>query len=186
MQTAAIIGISGVGKTTLVSSIKDSLSFRHLEASQLLKNEFAYKSIGSPSSEDLRQGDILGNQAILLRSFRRDTDGYDGLVVFDGHILIDGRDGVVEIPEDVFRKLGVRKFVFVQAAADDIARRRSSDTQRTRPERGITEIAEQQWRALRLVAGYALSMKTPLLVIAPSDRTSLVEFMSTKSGSTAA
>ncbi len=178
MQPVAIIGVSGVGKSTLVKSLENKLPFLHLEASQLLKAEFARRSIGVPTSEDLRKGEVIDNQPLLVQSFRHATHDYDGIVFFDGHALIDGQEGIVEIPEAIFRELNIRKFVFIQAPPEDIAARRMSDAGRIRPRRDVSMLAEQQWRSLRLIAGYSMSMNVPLLVIDPRDHSSLIAFVS--------
>lgn len=97
MLVVALVGLSGVGKSTLLGEIARSVPFCHFQASNLIKAERARSTSRETSSEELRLGPVLDNQALLISSFTRATRDVVGLVVFDGHIIIDGLFGLTEI-----------------------------------------------------------------------------------------
>jgi adenylate kinase len=55
--------------------------------------------------------------------------------VFEGHSLIDGRDGLLEIPSTVFAALSLDAIAFLAADAAAIFERRRLDTGREHPTR---------------------------------------------------
>lgn len=150
MKVVAVVGISGVGKSTCIRQWAERVPLMHLQASALIKAEQAARNQAMSSSEDLRLGPVLDNQALLLNAFRRTTEGYDGLVIFDGHTLIDGVDGLMPIPASVFRDLGCEQIIFIHDTASAIVERRMKDKQRTRPLLPTDELNRHQDFALAI------------------------------------
>jgi hypothetical protein len=77
----------------------------HLQASALIKLEQEYRTGSVCTSEELRLGPVLDNQALMLAAFTRLTHGVRSLIVFDGHTIIDGAAGPISIPANVFKAL---------------------------------------------------------------------------------
>jgi adenylate kinase len=115
MFVLAIVGLSGVGKSTLISELEKALPLRHFTASELIKSEFALRRSEVATSEELRLGPVVGNQVLLASAFARCTEGLEGIVVLDGHVVIDGASGLVDIPASVFGDLGVQHMLFIRA-----------------------------------------------------------------------
>lgn len=67
----AILGLSGVGKSTLIGKIRDTVPLLHLQASALIKAEQAHREKSPDSSEALRTGAVIDNQLLMVRP----TDG---------------------------------------------------------------------------------------------------------------
>jgi adenylate kinase len=65
VKIIAVLGISGVGKSTLVAKAAGQKGLLHLKASDLIKARLARPQ----SSEQLRQGPVLNNQARMLAEF---------------------------------------------------------------------------------------------------------------------
>lgn len=148
MKVVAVVGISGVGKSTCIRRWAERFPLMHVQASALIKAEQAARNQEVHSSEDLRLGPVLDNQALLLSAFRRTTEGYRGLVIFDGHTLIDGVNGPTPIPASVFQDLGCERIIFVHDTASAIAERRIKDRQRIRPQLSVEELNSHQDLAL--------------------------------------
>jgi adenylate kinase len=108
MFVLAIVGLSGVGKSTLIGQFEKELPLRHFTASELIKSELALHEFQVATSEELRLGPVVDNQVLLGSAFARRTEGLEGLVVLDGHVVIDGASGLVDIPASVFAGLGVQ------------------------------------------------------------------------------
>ena len=138
----ALLGLSGVGKTTMLNRLSGQVAFTHLEASRLIKAEQARRSIAAQSSEALRTGPVLDNQALLVAGFKHEARSIDGSIVFDGHSVIDGGNGLIKIPADVFASLELQAICVLQAAPADILARRRGDAARTRPARSVDALAE--------------------------------------------
>ncbi|MGN6207959.1 ATP-binding protein [Asticcacaulis sp.] len=178
MEVIALIGLSGVGKSTVLANLATEVDFLHLQASQLLKDGFARQKLAPPSSEELRLGEVVNNQRLLIDSFHAATGTTAKLVILDGHLLIDGKSGITEIPATVFADIGVSKLIFLYAQPEAIAERRNKDVERLRPTHSISEIASHQAHEIRLASEAAVQLGIPLLICSNQDRAQMVAFLS--------
>lgn len=149
------------------------VDFAHLEASRLIKNEQARRSMASQSSEALRTGPVLDNQTLLIAGFSHEAASIDRPIVFDGHSVIDGRDGLIEIPIEVFAALGLDAICFLQAEPSKIFAQRHADVGRTRPARTIAALEEHQARAIAVARAIADALECPLVLITSHDHSTL-------------
>jgi adenylate kinase len=139
--------------------------FLHLEASKLIKDELALVQQQVQTSEELRTGAVLDNQELLVRAFHRNASGHEGLVVLDGHTVVDTGSGLQRIPASVFAEMNVRSILFLQDDPEAICSRRAADTLRTRPLRTVQEIAHHQQVAILAAAEISLKLAIPLHVV---------------------
>jgi adenylate kinase len=151
MKTVAVVGLSGVGKSTMIQHAAKDIALLHLQASALIKLEQEYRAGPVGSSEELRLGPVLDNQGLMLSAFARLTHEVRSLVVFDGHTIIDGATGPISIPADVFKALSCIRMVFLWAEPELIARRRNADRLRDRPT--LTPDTLRQHQELAAAAG---------------------------------
>jgi adenylate kinase len=142
-----------------------------------LKAAHARLTLSPPTSEDLRLGAVHDNQKLLVSEFRSATRGNEGLTILDAHLLIDGRDGLIEIPTTVFRELEITKIIFLQAPASEIASRRSNDDFRVRPARSIEELRQHQSYELSLSSALCLELGIPLIVVCSNNVDLVAKFL---------
>jgi adenylate kinase len=174
MFVLAIVGLSGVGKSTLIGQFEKELPLRHFTASELIKSELALRESQVATSEELRLGPVVDNQILLGSAFARRTEGLEGPVVLDGHVVIDGASGLVDIPASVFG-LGVQHMLFIRASANEVAERRQKDALRARPQRTITEITAHQEHALRRAKTITGQLGIPLAVLDVSNKEAICQ-----------
>lgn len=164
-MTIAFVGISGAGKSTFLKIAMGTTPFLHLEASKLIKEEIALVQQQVQSSEELRTGAVLNNQELLVQAFHRNASGHEGLIVLDGHTVVDTGAGLQRIPASVFAEMNVRSILFLQDDPEVIRSRRAADTIRIRPERSAQEIKTHQQEAMLAAADIALELGIPLQVV---------------------
>lgn len=169
----ALLGLSGVGKTTMLSRLASRIEFTHLEASRLIKAEQVRRSIGSQSSEVLRTGPVLDNQNLLIAGFAHEAASTHRPIVFDGHSVIDGGNGLIEIPAEVFASLDLQAICVLHAEPADILARRLSDGARLRPVRTIEALAEHQARAIEVARAIAKQLNQPFELLRNEDEAKL-------------
>lgn len=160
----AFVGISGVGKSTLLNSLTECLEFQHLQASQLIKTSKEKLTNEQFETDELRTVDIQDNQTLLVEGFNNARDAQASLVVIDGHTLIDAPSGLVVISPTVFQGMGVTSFIFLSDNPNNIFERRKMDKSRNRPFRTPEQLEEQQEVALLSAFRASTSLKVPLLV----------------------
>lgn len=168
-----VFGISGVGKSTLVSEARKAVSNSlHLQASTLIKDGLRSADV---TSEALRQRpgeQIRSNQDILVDSFWRAVNSRPyPVVIFDGHLVIDTDKELVEIPQEVIEELTPSVMVHVEDDVANIAERRAQDQVRLRPVRSEEALGEHQRLSRRLCESYASALGTEMVVYQPDDVT---------------
>lgn len=176
----ALVGLSGVGKSTLLKKVRKRILFMHLQASQLIKDELERKSSVTRTSEDLRTDVIIKNQKLLITAFRREATMYDGLIVLDGHVLVDTPDDLVEIPAAVFNELGVERFIVLQEHPSHIHNQRLRDGTRTRPQRTEVELADHQRLSITATANIALELGCPVSLLTSQHEDELLRILTSE------
>lgn len=162
-RIVAVVGISGVGKSTALARAQVSLTFTHLQASALIKAEHELRQQKFVDHDTLREANIDDNQTLLIDGFHRAVPD-SGLVVLDGHTIIDTPIGLVEVESSVFRQIGASRIIVLTEEPEKIWQRRPSDSQRMRPMRSIDELRRQQDCSLVAARRAALELRIPLVI----------------------
>ena len=170
MRLVGLLGISGVGKSTLLKKLSDPLSFQHLQASTLIKEGRQIAESVAVSIDNLRNANIDENQHFLTSGFLKAVDPKAEIVILDGHSVIDTPSGLVPIEATVFAKLGITKIIFLADDPTEIFSRRSGDSSRGRPERTIDELRQYQDAAILNACKICLELGVPLIVVSPSQQ----------------
>jgi hypothetical protein len=69
VQVVAVFGVSGVGKSWLISRFAAANVVAHAEASRLIREAKEAIDGNDTNSEELRKGPILDNQKLLIQAF---------------------------------------------------------------------------------------------------------------------
>ena len=176
-RVVAVFGISGVGKTTIIrqwlNGREDAL---HLQASALISQGLTDPSRKSEMLRRSSESGILANQGILVEMFRREViASRAGLVVFDGHLMIDNDEGLVAIPLAVIAALQPHILVHVEQLPEVIAARRRSDRERSRPVRDTSTLQYHQARSRALCEDYGSKLGIQVAQINGDDQSALNE-----------
>lgn len=159
-MSVLVFGLSGVGKSWLCARIASLEGYCHVSGSTLLR--MAMNKAGSSStSEQLRNGQVLENQALLIAGFNALRTTESRPIIFDGHNIVDQDDRLLEIPLSVVEQLNPVGIVFVSASPALIRERRAADIARVRPDRSKDQLDLHQRRGIRLAAEYARLLGVP-------------------------
>jgi adenylate kinase len=101
----------------------------------------------------------------MISAFRREAESSELPIIFDGHSVIDGRDGLLEIPASVFAALGLNAICYLTADPQTIFSRRLADPTRIRPERDAETLAAHQMTAQAVAQRIAYEIKCPFFII---------------------
>ena len=170
VKVAAVFGVSGVGKSWLIARFGEAASIAHAQASQLLRDARAEISGRLDSQEELRQGAVLDNQALLIEAFANFRLVATNPIIFDGHSVIDAGHQLVEIPVEIIRAIAPAGLIFIKDEPAAIVARRAHDTARPRPVRSESEILVHQNRARALCERYAEALDIRLTLVQAGDK----------------
>jgi adenylate kinase len=159
-QIVALVGISGVGKTTFARQLAEDLPIQHLTAGTLIKMGSAIKS---SDRDRLRLADIDENQQFLIDGFHQSRDPNKRYIVMDGHVVIHGPLGLEELSADVFEALKIDGMVHLSTDPTRILEHRISDDKRDRPILSEQEIFEHQSRSIAVAKTICRSLNVPLI-----------------------
>ena len=101
-MVVTVFGLSGVGKSWMISRYAAIAKVAHIQASQLMRDARAALAARKVTSEDLRRGPVLDNQSLLTDAFAKVLATEERPIIFDGHCLVDVGEQPVEIPVDVY------------------------------------------------------------------------------------
>ena len=169
-KIVAVLGVSGVGKTTMIQSFvqqhPDVLSVR---ASELIKRQAAITD--AEKMRALTSLEIHINQNHLITAFDKfKLESPAQHILFDGHSIIDNDDEVIVIPTKVFEKIGPDLFIFIEDDPDIIASRRVHDTTRSRPLLSSQNLDAQQLVAKNAALNYGTELSIPCVVLSAGDK----------------
>ena len=132
-QVVALTGISGVGKSTLIKTLAESVPLTHFEASTLIKEGRHASGDAAVTHDQLRLVDIDENQQLLILGFMLRANASTGLVILDGHMVIERDNGLTRIDARVFGAIGIDSMIFIADNPEAIGHRRRNDIARKRP-----------------------------------------------------
>jgi adenylate kinase len=172
IRTVALTGISGVGKSTLIKLLSASIEFEHLQASALIKS--GRNGAGDAVTQDqLRSTDLNENQRFLIDGFRLAIESKSGLIILDGHTVIEKGDEIVRIGAFVFREIGISSMIFLEDDPLAIAERRRGDTNRIRPLPDVDKLTQIQNVSREQAAAICHSLGIALLIHRPHQHAAI-------------
>lgn len=114
-----LAGAHAVGKTFLGQPVAELLGIRHVTASALIREE-----LGSANWDDSKRvQNVDKNQEALISAVSRIADS-GGMLLLDGHfVLRNGVGGLVPLPVEVFKRLGINGTILLEAPANIVSSR---------------------------------------------------------------
>lgn len=131
-----IVGIPGVGKTTVVSRVVELLKEKNVKVSvstfgTVMFNEAKKKGI--KNRDDIRKLSVKEQKELQSTAARTIASITDDVVIVDTHAFISTQEGFYPgLPHNVLEILNPNSFIMISARPEEIYNRRMSDTSRTR------------------------------------------------------
>lgn len=176
-KVVTVFGLSGVGKSWMISRYAAVSNVAHVQASRLMRDARAALVGHVVTSEDLRRGPVLDNQSLLIYAFAKVLATEVRPIIFDGHCLVDVGDQPIEVPVEIIRQLQPAGIMLVYAPANEIVQRRENDTSRARPTRTADALAAQQGRCVAICTNYAEKLGINFEQVRAGDERDFAQFM---------
>lgn len=161
---AVVVGVPGVGKSTVVGIAVDNLSRKGYRVLVLNYGDYMLKRLAAAGlvrdRDDIRklpQRIQVENQAEAARMMMRDASeilaGSRGVLVVDTHLLIRTPAGYWPgIPAHVAQELKPDAMILIEASPEEILRRQLADQKRRRADYQDPAVAEELQRLNRFEA----------------------------------
>lgn len=131
-----IVGIPGVGKTTVVSKVVELLKTKNIKVSVSIFGTVMFdeaKKKGVQNRDDLRKLSVKEQKELQSTAARAISSIADDVVIVDTHAFISTNEGFYPgLPHNVLEILNPDSFIMITARPEEIYNRRMTDTTRTR------------------------------------------------------
>jgi adenylate kinase len=171
-KRAVIVGIPGVGKTTVITRATEMLSQKR-KATVVVFGTIMFeeaKKMGLKNRDEMRMMPVEDQRRLQEMAAQRITEMNDDIVLIDTHLFINTEEGYY--PGLPMRLLSIMKptnMVMVAADAREIAERRKSDQTRQRDIVSAENIQKELDISRIMVASCSILTGAPFAIIMNND-----------------
>ena len=151
-----VVGIPGVGKTTVITKTKDILLQSGYNTTVVVFGSVMLdeaKKVGIGDRDQIRKLSLSGQQNLQNLAADYICSVKEDLVIVDTHLFIRTSSGFFPgIPQNVIQKLKPRNLILITATPEEILARRAKDESRNRDMVSIEEIKKELGLAISMIS----------------------------------
>jgi adenylate kinase len=151
-----VVGIPGVGKTTVITKTKDILLQSGYNTTVVVFGSVMLseaKKMGIGDRDQIRKLSLSGQQNLQNLAADYICSVREDLVIVDTHLFIRTSSGFFPgIPQNVIQKLKPRNLILITATPEEILARRAKDESRNRDMVSIEEIKKELGLAISMIS----------------------------------
>jgi adenylate kinase len=151
-----VVGIPGVGKTTVITKTKDILLQSGYNTTVIVFGSVMLseaKKMGIGDRDQIRKLSLSGQQNLQNLAADYICSVKEDLVIVDTHLFIRTSSGFFPgIPQNVIQKLKPRNLILITATPEEILARRAKDESRNRDMVSIEEIKKELGLAISMIS----------------------------------
>ena len=151
-----VVGIPGVGKTTVITKAKDILLQSGYNTTVVVFGSVMLseaKKMGIGDRDQIRKLSLSGQQNLQNLAADYICSVKEDLVIVDTHLFIRTSSGFFPgIPQNVIQKLKPRNLILITATPEEILARRAKDESRNRDMVSIEEIKKELGLAISMIS----------------------------------
>ena len=135
-KTVIIVGVPGVGKSTIISNATTTLDKKGTTLSTVVFGSVMFeeaKKLGINDRDQIRKQTIDVQQRLQNMTADHISSLSDSIVVVDTHLFIKTQSGYYPgLPMSLILKLNPERLILITANSEEILNRRKNDSTRTR------------------------------------------------------
>ena len=168
-----IVGIAGVGKTTLVSKVVELLKEKKISVSVCIFGTVMFeeaKKNGVKDRDDLRKLPVPKQKELQSMTARKIAALSDDAVIVDTHAFIATKEGFYPgLPHNVLEILKPDSFIMITARPEEIYNRRMKDTTRNRDIVSIDAIKKELDVTSAMLSTCSILCGSPIKMVLNSE-----------------
>ena len=173
-KRAIIVGIPGVGKTTVITRAAELLNKKRKTTTVVVFGtvmfEEAKKKLGLKSRDDMRRMPVEDQRRLQEMAAQRIAEMKDDIVLVDTHLFINTGEGYSPgLPMRLLNSMKPTNIVMVAADPGEIAERRKTDQTRQRDIATAENIQKELDISQVMVASCSILTGAPFAIIMNSD-----------------
>jgi adenylate kinase len=173
-RRVVIVGIPGVGKSTVVNKVVELMSSKSLKTKVVnygtVMMEEASRRHGIKSRDDMRKLPVELQRDLQVNAASRISSVQEEFAIIDTHLFIATKEGFWPgMPMDVLQALKPTHLVLVTATVEEIKRRRESDPTRLRDTATFESLTLELEAARTLLFSSSLVCGCPALIVTNPD-----------------
>lgn len=168
-----IVGIPGVGKTTLVSKVVELLKSKKISVNVSIFGTVMFeeaKKNGVKDRDDLRKLSVPEQKKLQSMAATKIASMTDDVVIVDTHAFIATKEGFYPgLPHNVLEILMPDSFIMISARPEEIYNRRMKDTTRNRDIVSIEAIKKELDVTSAMLSTCSILCGSPIKMILNSE-----------------
>jgi len=168
-----IVGIPGVGKTTLVSKVVELLRSKKISVNVSIFGTVMFeeaKKNGIKDRDDLRKLSVPEQKKLQTMAATKIASMTDDIVIVDTHAFIATKEGFYPgLPHNVLEILMPDSFIMISARPEEIYNRRMKDTTRNRDIVSIETIKKELDVTSAMLSTCSILCGSPIKMILNSE-----------------
>jgi len=172
-KKVVIVGIAGVGKTTLVSKIVEILNSKKKSVSVHSFGTVMFeeaKKLGIENRDELRKLSVEEQKELQKMAAKKIASFNHNIVIIDTHAFISTKEGFYPgLPSHVLEELKPANLITVSARPEEIYNRRMKDTTRERDIISIDSIKKELAVQEAMLSSCAVITGSPMKSILNSE-----------------
>ena len=168
-----IVGIAGVGKTTIVSKVVEILKAKKISVSVSIFGSIMFeeaKKKGITSRDELRKLSVPEQKKLQPMAAKKISSLSDDVVIVDTHAFIATKEGFYPgLPHNVLEILMPDSFIVISARPEEIYNRRMKDTTRNRDIISIDAIKKELDVTSAMLSTCSILCGSPIKMVLNSE-----------------
>jgi len=172
-KTVIIVGIPGVGKSTIINNATETLRKKGTSVKTVVFGSVMFeeaKKLGIHDRDELRKQTISVQQKLQNMAADHISNLNDSIVFVDTHLFIKTQSGYYPgLPMNLILKMDPQRLILVTANSDEILNRRKKDTTRTRDLISDDEINRDIQVSISMISSLSILTGAPFEIIYNHD-----------------
>ena len=168
-KRVVVVGIPGVGKTTVISRLAEILNQRGTQTTVVVFGTIMFeeaRKLGLNNRDEMRRQSIEDQRRMQNLAARRIANMKDNIVIVDTHLFINTNEGYYPgLPLNLLEIIKPTNIVMVAAHPEEIATRRKTDATRDRDTLSVEDIQFQLDISKVMVATCSVLTGCPFIII---------------------